>query len=152
MYVYSREFPTKIIPHITEIGEINDNIHNYKRPKMKENNFVKKETKKEPKKDEILKQQLTMKTNTNKSLQDDEDEEYEKPRKAQKPQLALLAATPVITEAEIKEAINEITNEETAKLIGLICHLVYWSVFGHLNPLPLDKYHMKQLFISISQI
>ena len=82
MYVYSREFPTKIIPHITEIGEINDNIHNYKRPKMKENNFVKKETKKEPKKDEILKQLLTMKTNTNKSLQDDEDEEYEKPRKA----------------------------------------------------------------------
>ena len=60
-----------------------------------------------------------------------------------KPQLALLGATPNITEAEIRDAINEITNEDTAKLIGLICHLVYWSVFGHMNPLPLDKYHMK---------
>jgi hypothetical protein len=44
MYVYSREFPQKIIPHITEIGEINDNIHNYKRPKMKEAPIIKKET------------------------------------------------------------------------------------------------------------
>ena len=74
---------------------------------------------------------------------EDDDELELKPTKNAKPQFALLAATPNITEAEIKEAINEITNEETAKLIGLICHLVYWSVFGHLNPLPLDKYHMK---------
>lgn len=50
MYMYSREFPQKIIPHITEIGEINDNIHNYKRPKIKEQ--IKPVTKKE----EMLKQ------------------------------------------------------------------------------------------------
>lgn len=55
-----------------------------------------------------------------------------------------------MTEAEINMAKDEITSEETAKLIGLISHLTYWSVFGHLNPLPLDKYHMKQLFISIA--
>lgn len=30
MYRYSREFPYKIIPHITADGEINDIIHNYK--------------------------------------------------------------------------------------------------------------------------
>lgn len=79
-------------------------------------------------------------------LMDDKNEDNGndiKNRLNKKPQLALLGATPNITEAEIKEAINEITNEDTAKLIGLICHLVYWSVFGHLNPLPLDKYHMK---------
>ena len=34
MYKYAREFPNKIIPHITEAGEINDVIHNYKRPKV----------------------------------------------------------------------------------------------------------------------
>jgi len=35
MYSYSRKFPIKIIPHVTELGEINDIIHNYKQPKMK---------------------------------------------------------------------------------------------------------------------
>lgn len=69
-----------------------------------------------------------------------------------KANLALVAAKPNLTDVDIKEAKDEITNENTAKLIGLICHLAYWSVFGHLNPLPLDKYHMKQLFISIAQI
>jgi hypothetical protein len=37
-------------------------------------------------------------------------------------------------------------------MIGLIAHFVYWAVFGHINKLPLDSYHRKQLFISISQI
>ena len=35
MYKYSKEFPVKVIPHVTEMGEINDTIHNYKRPKPK---------------------------------------------------------------------------------------------------------------------
>jgi len=33
MYKFSKEFPIKVIPHVTEAGEINDIIHNYKRPK-----------------------------------------------------------------------------------------------------------------------
>jgi hypothetical protein len=63
-----------------------------------------------------------------------------------------VAGKPNLSDKDIETAQNEITNENTAKLIGLICHLAYWSVFGHINPLPLDKYHMKQLFISIVQI
>jgi len=31
MYKYAKEFPTKVIPHITDTNEINDIIHNYKR-------------------------------------------------------------------------------------------------------------------------
>ena len=60
-----------------------------------------------------------------------------------KANLALVAAKPNLEDTHIKDATTEITREDTAKLIGLICHLAYWSVFGHLNPLPLDKYHMK---------
>jgi len=63
-----------------------------------------------------------------------------------------MAGAPQLTEADLNLAKDEITSDETAKLIGLIVHLTYWSVFGHLNPLPLDKYHIKQLFISIAQI
>ena len=73
-------------------------------------------------------------------------------RKNNKPLLALVAAAPTLTEAQIRDALKLITEEETAKLIGLISHLVYWNVFGHLNQMPLDKYHTKQLFISIVQI
>jgi hypothetical protein len=35
-------------------------------------------------------------------------------------------------------------------MIGLICHLVYWNVFGHINAVPLDTYHKKLLFIQIA--
>lgn len=66
--------------------------------------------------------------------------------------LALVAGAPSLTETEINIAKSAITNDETSKLIGQISHLAYWMVFGHINPLPLDKYHSKQLFISIAQI
>ena len=33
-----------------------------------------------------------------------------------------------------------------------MAHLAYWNVFGQFNKLPLDMYHRKQLFISISSI
>ena len=31
MYKYAKDFPIKIIPHITENQEINDIIHNYRK-------------------------------------------------------------------------------------------------------------------------
>ena len=64
---------------------------------------------------------------------------------AEKPQNALVLGKPNLNITDIHAAKKEITDKKgnTAKLIGLICHLAYWSVFGHLSPLPLDKYHMK---------
>jgi hypothetical protein len=49
-------------------------------------------------------------------------------------------------------ALREIQEVHISKMIGLISHLSYWSVFGHLSKLPLDTYHMKQLFISIATL
>ena len=65
---------------------------------------------------------------------------------------SLDSRTPVLTEDDISRAKDEITRESTAKMVGLICHLTYWSVFGNLNKLALDSFHIKQLFISIAQI
>lgn len=39
-----------------------------------------------------------------------------------------------------------------SRLIGLIAHFTYWCIFGHINQVPLDEYHKRQLFISITQI
>ena len=64
----------------------------------------------------------------------------------------LVAGLPRINEGDIHVAFSQIQGEETAKLIGLICHLAHWRVFGVLNPLPLDSYHLKQLFIAITGI
>ena len=33
MYTFSKNFPKDQIPHVMEGGEINDMIHNYRRPK-----------------------------------------------------------------------------------------------------------------------
>ena len=73
-------------------------------------------------------------------------------KKQPKKNLALVAAAPPLTDLDIVEAQKEITSQDTAKLIGLITHLSYWSVFGHMNKLPLDRYHIKQLFINIAHI
>lgn len=43
----------------------------------------------------------------------------------------------------INQLFAEITSERIARLVGLMAHFVYWSLFGHINQLPLDDYHMK---------
>jgi hypothetical protein len=45
---------------------------------------------------------------------------------------------------------TEIKSDRIARMIGLISHFVYWSVFGHISSSSLDDYHTKQLFISIA--
>ena len=51
----------------------------------------------------------------------------------------------------IQDTFEEIESDRVAKLIGLCSHFVYWAVLGNFNNLPLDDYHMKQLFISMLQ-
>ena len=134
MYRYAREFPTKVIPHCTENGDINDIIHNYKRPKIS----------KEPPPQRVRRstRRGDEKGDHSKDRNHNEDA-FNLTAKDAKANLALVAAKPNLNEIDIKNANAEITNENTAKLIGLISHLAYWSVFGHINPLPLDPYHMK---------
>jgi len=140
MYKYAREFPVKSIPHRTEFNEIIDTIHNYKRPKNKE----------------VHNESIDMPNSPEQSTTGGETKKAETNdftlKKEPKNNLALDAAAPPLTDEMINDAKDEITSNETAKLIGLIVHLAYWSVYGHLNPMPLDKYHIKQLFISICQI
>jgi hypothetical protein len=50
---------------------------------------------------------------------------------------------PTLKEENIKLAKTRLQHESTSKLIGLIAHLVYWNLFGHMNRLPLDTYHRK---------
>ena len=44
-----------------------------------------------------------------------------------------LEKAPNIKEKHLEVAIKELQHERTARLIGLIAHLAYWSVFGHYN-------------------
>ena len=53
------------------------------------------------------------------------------------------AEKPSITAEDINKALHEVDSEHMARLIGLIGHMVYWCVFGHVNQLPLDEYHKK---------
>jgi hypothetical protein len=114
MYKYARKFPVKMIPHVSEFYGIIDQIHNYKRPPTK-------------------------KTDGQEEEGDDSALLVDKDTKLN----SLDSRTPPLTEEDINRAKEEITNESTAKMVGLICHLAYWSVFGHLNKLPLDAFHTK---------
>lgn len=84
-----------------------------------------------------------MKSPSKKAPEDEKKDVHNLTEKDPKSNLALVSAKPVLREADIKLAYSEITNDNVAKLIGLVAHLAYWSVFGHINPLPLDKYHLK---------
>jgi len=55
-----------------------------------------------------------------------------------------LEKAPQLTEKSITDVLrHEIAHVRTARLIGLVAHLAYWSVFGQFNRLPLDMYHRK---------
>jgi len=122
---FTKDFPNKFIPHISSQDEIIDMIHNYKR---------KKPSSKQDEKD-------TLKP-TNLPYQGDKG----------KNSLALESVKPSLKEEDINRALKEIYTERTARLIGLLSHICYWSVYGHFNDLPLDEYHRKQLFVNIAQI
>ena len=66
--------------------------------------------------------------------------------------MALIDGAPKLTYRNIEDALKEVSNENTAEIIGLLSHLTYWIVFGHLNREPLDDYHLKQVFIRLTEI
>lgn len=59
---------------------------------------------------------------------------------------------PSLSKDDITDAIAEIDRKEYSRLIGLMSHLVYWSVFGHINQIPLDPYYKKSLFVTVAQL
>jgi len=59
---------------------------------------------------------------------------------------------PTLTKDMIDKARREIKDPKFATLTGLIAHIAYWSVFGHLNKSPLDDTYKKVLFTETSKI
>lgn len=105
LITFSKRFPRDSIPHVTEIGEVNDTVHNLTRKKL----------------------------DASKGAQN----QFEVPR---------------ISEQAIGLALRKAQEDTTAKLVGLIAHLAYWLIFGHMNSLPLDSFHTKQMFVNIQEI
>lgn len=56
----------------------------------------------------------------------------------------------ILAQKHIDLAFEEIKSERIARLAGLVGHFAYWCTFGQINQMPLDDYHLKQLFISIA--
>eukprot|EP00826_Nyctotherus_ovalis_P042368 TRINITY_DN4349_c0_g1_i6.p1 TRINITY_DN4349_c0_g1~~TRINITY_DN4349_c0_g1_i6.p1 ORF type:complete len:252 (-),score=48.43 TRINITY_DN4349_c0_g1_i6:139-894(-) len=52
----------------------------------------------------------------------------------------------------MNEAFTEITSARMARLVGLVIHFVYWSVFGHFNQIPIDTYSKTSIFFAIQKI
>jgi hypothetical protein len=54
-----------------------------------------------------------------------------------------------LSESQIKFAFNQLKADSVAKLVGILSHFVYWSVFGGFNNLPIDSYHMEKMLRTI---
>lgn len=121
---FVKGFPVDRIPHMTE--EEAKQVQNFTSPRK---NKERAEAKKSQ----------TAKTPTKPLI----------PQKTDQVNLHFLKS--VLTESHIEMTFDEIRSDRVAKLIGLCSHFVYWSVLGNFNSLPLDDYHMKQLFISMLQ-
>ena len=54
-----------------------------------------------------------------------------------------------LSEQQIKFAFDQLKTDAVAKLVGILAHFVYWSVFGGFNNLPIDDYHMEKMLKTI---
>ena len=52
---------------------------------------------------------------------------------------------------KILEILNQLKSQNLSKLIGVISHFVYWSVFDGFNEMSLDHFHEKSLLITLLQ-
>ena len=53
---------------------------------------------------------------------------------------------------DIQRLKETIASEEVRRIAGLLCHFIYWIVFGLVNPLPVDKLSRKQMIVLILQL
>jgi len=120
-------FPWDIVPHITENNEVNDIIHNYKGTIQA---AVKKEQRRVQMIDKAIPPSEVMEMNQKISI-----DQKKPPARAD----------------DLVDIKLDLREEKMARMIGLVCHLVYWNLYGdRLNKLPLDAYHKRLLFIQIS--
>ena len=59
---------------------------------------------------------------------------------------------PTINRDDLDACLAEIEKKEYARMVGLVSHLVYWSVFGHINQVALDPFYKKSLFVTVAQL
>jgi len=72
-----------------------------------------------------------------------------KPLKEIKPKMV---ARPTVTRDDIEDALLEVSSDRFARYAGIISHLIYWTVFGKINQVPLEEPYKKDLFIATMQI
>ena len=58
---------------------------------------------------------------------------------------------PTLTRKNLDTALLELENKEYGSMVGLVAHLVYWIVFGHVNACEIDVNELKKMF-SIVQL
>ena len=57
-----------------------------------------------------------------------------------------------LTETQVQYTFDYLKKDVVSKLVGVIAHFVYWSVFGGFNKMPIDSYHMESLFKTVMEL
>lgn len=131
---FVRGFPLDSIPH-TVGGVVVDKVHNFERIQKESLNIS----------PEIVKSLFPGNPGLAKKLQASSNLNS----KTNKPKMV---AKPLLTRDDIKAALFEIDSENFARFVGIMSHLIYWCLFGHINQVPLEDLYKKDLFIGAMQI
>lgn len=118
-----RGFPVESIPHT--VGEmVVDKVHNF-------NRIEKSITK-------IPKETIATLFPNNPAIIKKFESSAIKSQMVNKPNLI---AKPLLSRDDIKAALFEIDSENFARFVGIMAHLIYWTLFGDINQVPLDELH-----------
>jgi hypothetical protein len=63
-----------------------------------------------------------------------------------------MIAKPTLTREDIEDSLVEVGSESFARFAGIMSHLLYWTIFGDINQVPLEDNYKKDLFIAAMQI
>lgn len=88
----------------------------------------------------------------NESQHSDDEEESKKGPNLKLIQEAYVTVTDKFEAKEVQRLKELLASNEVIRISGLLCHFVYWIVFGLINPLPVDKLSRKQMVVQILQL
>jgi hypothetical protein len=89
--------------------------------------------------------------NASQGTMDSKDKKIQQQSQKKLPTLTQLKGKPMLTLGDIIKSKDIVKRDELIKVIGIVLHLCYWQVFGHVVPVQPDLLTRKQMIITIME-
>jgi hypothetical protein len=89
--------------------------------------------------------------NASQGTMDSKDKRVQQQSQKKLPTLSQIKGKPMLTLGDIVKSKDIVKKDELIKVIGIVLHLSYWQVFGHVVPVQPDLLTRKQMVITIME-